>query len=74
MLAVIGLLNLGAVGVICALTMSDPFWAALAGLIHVALVPGALLAILCCRARTSTSRSGWSSRLGWRCSCSWSAG
>lgn len=43
---VLGLLNVGALAGAAAVVIPDPLWATLAGIVHAALVPGALLAIL----------------------------
>ena len=45
-LAVIGLLNVGALAGAAAVAIPDPFWASAAGLVATAVVPGALLAML----------------------------
>lgn len=43
---VLGLLNVGALAGAAAVTIPDPLWAVAAGLVHAALVPGMLLAVL----------------------------
>jgi hypothetical protein len=45
MVIVIALLNLGAMSAIASVIIPDPLWATVAALIHLALVPGLLLAI-----------------------------
>ncbi|HET6195449.1 MAG TPA: glycosyltransferase family 39 protein, partial [Acetobacteraceae bacterium] len=46
MLIVIALLNLGALAALGSVAMPDPLWAVVAALIHTAIVPGMLLAII----------------------------
>ena len=46
MLLVIVLLNLGAIAAIGSVSIANPSWAAVFGLVHVAVVPGLLLAIV----------------------------
>jgi 4-amino-4-deoxy-L-arabinose transferase-like glycosyltransferase len=46
MLTVIALLNVGALAALGSVSIPDPLWAVVAGLIHTAVVPGVLLAII----------------------------